>query len=131
MVFLGLYLMGVHYSLLLGVVAGILELVPIVGPIFSGAFAVVAALTTSLPLGFYTLIYFLAVGQIESNIFVPLLMKKAIEIHPAIILLSLLAGYEILGYVGLVLAVPLAAFFGEVVESSARQKTSTRSSRLI
>ncbi len=131
MVFLGLYLMGVHYSLLLGVVAGLLELVPLVGPIFAGALAVVAALTTSLPLGLYTLIYFLAVSQVESNILVPVIMKKAIEIHPAIVLLSLLAGYEILGYVGLILAVPLAAFFGEVIEVGARQKVNSQSSRLI
>ncbi|MCL5016021.1 MAG: AI-2E family transporter [Patescibacteria group bacterium] len=131
MVFLGLYFMGVHYSLLLGVVAGVLELVPIVGPIFSGSLAVVAALTTSLPLGVYTLIYFLAVSQVESNILVPVIMKKAIEIHPAIVLLSLLAGFEILGYVGLVLAVPLAAFFGEVIEAGARQKISHQSSRLM
>ncbi len=131
MVFLGLYLMGVRYSLLLGVVAGILELVPLVGPIFAGALSVVAALTTSLPLGIYTLIYFLAVSQVESNILVPIIMKKAVEIHPAVVLLSLLAGYEILGYVGLILAVPLAAFFGEVIEMGARQKVSHQSTRLI
>lgn len=131
MVFIGLYFLGVHYSLMLGVVAGVLELVPVVGPIFSGAFAVVAALTTSLPLAIYTLIYFLVVSQVESNVFVPLLMKRAIEIHPAIILLSLLAGYEILGYVGLLLAVPMAAFFGEVIADSARQKMSSQSNKLI
>ena len=130
-VFIGLYLIGVKYSLLLGIVAGILEIMPVIGPIFSGAFAVLAALSTSLTMGVYTLIFFFAAEQVESNILVPLLMKRAVQIHPALIVLSLLAGYEIFGYVGIIIAVPAAAFFGELVTDQAKRKNSSKEASLL
>jgi len=64
--FLGLWILGVKYSLILGIIAGLFELVPFVGPIFSGSLAVLVGLTTSLSLGLYTLILFIVIQQLET-----------------------------------------------------------------
>ncbi len=114
--FVGLRLLGVEQALVLGVIAGLFELVPIAGPIFAGALAIVVAATQSLTLALWVLIFFVAVQQLEGNLLVPLVMKKAIGIHPVIILVALLGGAEIAGVVGMLLAVPVAVFLQEMTD---------------
>ena len=72
----GLSLLGVKYAFLIAILAGLFELVPFLGPILSGAVAVVSALLTSTTLAFYTLIFFLIAQQIESHVLVPLLSRR-------------------------------------------------------
>lgn len=115
-VFIGLKFLGIEQALVLGVIAGLFELVPVVGPIFAGAFAVVVAATDSLNSALYVLIFFVAVQQLEGHLLVPLVMKKAVGIHPVIVLVALLGGAEIAGLVGMLLAVPVAVFLQEVAE---------------
>ncbi|MBI3088947.1 MAG: AI-2E family transporter [Candidatus Colwellbacteria bacterium] len=114
--FIGLKLLGVEQALVLGVIAGILELVPIAGPIFAGALAIIVAATQSLALALYVLIFFVVVQQLEGNVLVPLIMKKIIGIHPVIILVALLGGAEIAGVIGMLLAVPVVVFLQELTE---------------
>ncbi len=113
---IGLQLLGVEQALVLGVIAGLFELVPIAGPIFAGALAIVVAATQSLTLAFWVLIFFVVIQQLEGNLLVPVVMKKAIGVHPVIILVALLGGAEIAGVVGMLLAVPAAVFLQEVTE---------------
>ncbi|MBI2594871.1 MAG: AI-2E family transporter [Candidatus Colwellbacteria bacterium] len=115
-VFIGLRLLGVEQALVLSVIAGLFELVPIAGPIFAGALAIVVAATQSLALAFWVLIFFVALQQLEGNLLVPIIMKKAIGVHPVIILVALLGGAEIAGVVGMLLAVPAAVFLQEMTE---------------
>ncbi len=114
--FVGLSLLGVKYSLVLGLIAGVLELIPVVGPIFAGALAVSIGLTSSTTLGVYTLILFLGIQQLENNILVPLVMRRQIGVHPVMILISILGGAQIAGLVGVLLAVPTAVFLQEMAE---------------
>ena len=116
LVFLGLWVLGVKYSLLLGIIAGIFELVPYVGPIFSGSLAVLVGLTHSLPLAFYTLILFIIIQQLENNVLVPLVSKLTTDLSPVVILIALLIGAQVFGFVGLLLAVPAAVLFQELLE---------------
>ncbi len=116
MAFVGLSLLGVKYALVLGLFAGLLELIPIVGPIFAGALAVLVGLTTSLNLGFYTLLLFLGIQQLENNVLVPLVMRRQTGVHPVMILVSILGGAQIAGLVGVLLAVPTAVFLQEMAE---------------
>jgi len=115
-VFIGLKLLGIEQALVLGVIAGLFELVPVAGPIFAGAFAVVVAATHSLNLALYVLIFFVAVQQLEGHLLVPLVMKRTVGIHPVIVLVALLGGAQIAGIVGMLLAVPAAVFLQEVAE---------------
>ncbi len=113
--FIGLLILGVKYSLLLAIMAGVLEIVPIAGPIFAGALAFFAAIPVSWQLGVYVLILFFIIQQLENHILYPLVMKKAVGISPIVIVLFLLAGAKIAGITGIILAVPIAVAFHEIL----------------
>lgn len=125
--FLGLWLLGVKYSLLLGVVAGIFELVPYVGPIFSGSIAVLVGLTTSVSLSFYVLILFIIIQQLENHILVPAVTNLTTELEPVVILIALLIGAQVFGFIGLILAVPAAVLLQELINDWSQVKARRRS----
>jgi predicted PurR-regulated permease PerM len=112
----GLTLLGVQGAFLIGILAAMFELVPFIGPIVAGAFAVVSALGTSSQLAIYTLIFFVIAQQFESNILVPIFNRRAVDLHPVIVITALLIGAEMAGFLGMVIAVPAAAVFQEVAE---------------
>lgn len=122
-VFIGLTLLGVKYSLILGVMAGVFEIVPYVGPIFSGSIAVLIGLTDSLSLGIYTLILFIIIQQLENHLLVPTVTHLTTSLNPVVTLSSLLIGTKVFGFVGLILSVPIAVLLQEIVEdwSSSKQ----------
>lgn len=115
-VFIGLELLGVRYSFILGMAAALFELVPYVGPIFAGSLAVITAMTQSTTLGVYTLGLFIAIQQLESHLLIPVVNKYTTNLNPVIVILSLLVGGKVLGIVGVLLAVPLAVLFQEMLK---------------
>ncbi len=117
-----LVLLGVKHAFLLGIVAAVFEIVPYVGPILSGALAVLMALSASVSLAFYTLIAFLVIQQFESHILVPLLMRRAVGLHPVIVIIALLIGVEVGGVLGALISVPAAAVFEEVFDEWSLKK---------
>ncbi len=122
LVFVSLWLLGVKYALVLGILAGVFEIVPVVGPIFAGSVAFLAAFPESLMLGVYTIIVFVAIQQLESHVFIPLIMRRATGLHPLIILAAMFVGSQLAGFVGLILAVPLSVVAQEIIEDWARRK---------
>lgn len=120
-VFVGLWLAGIEYSLLIGLLAGLFEIVPVVGPIFAGAVGVAVAFSHSLSLAILTFVFFVVVQQLENNILVPILMKRAVNIHPVIIIIALMAGFEVGGIAGVILAVPVTVVIQEIVEDKLRR----------
>ncbi|PIU98827.1 hypothetical protein COS60_00935, partial [Candidatus Wolfebacteria bacterium CG03_land_8_20_14_0_80_39_317] len=88
---IGLWILGVKYSLILGILAGVLEIVPIVGPIFSGTIAFLVAISESWILGLYVIILFLVIQQAESHLLIPLIMRKTVGISPVVVVIALLA----------------------------------------
>ena len=106
---IGLFIFGVPYALPLAVVAGILELIPIIGPIISAVPAIIVALVQSPVLGLGVGIFFLVVQQLENNVLVPKVMEKAVGLSPLITIIALLIGSTLLGIIGALLAVPIAA----------------------
>ena len=119
---LGLWLLGVEYAITLGIIAAIMELVPVIGPILSGIAAFLIAVSESLTLGIYVIIFFFIVQQLENHILIPLLMKKAMRIHPVMVIIALIAGAQIAGFVGIILAVPIALLVQEILNSLAERK---------
>lgn len=120
-VFVGLWLAGIEYSLLIGLLAGLFEIVPIVGPILAGAIGVAVAFSNSFSLAVVTFVFFVVVQQLENNILVPILMRKAVNIHPVIVIISLMAGFEVAGVIGVILAVPVTVVVQEIVENTLRR----------
>lgn len=125
-VFIGLWLLGVNYSLLLGILASIFEIIPFVGPIFSGATAILLASSESLTTAFYVFILFVVVQQIENHVMVPAVMRFTTALNPVVVLISILLGGKLLGLVGLILAVPVAVFIQEVTEDWTAAKNKRR-----
>jgi len=129
-VFLGLWLLGVRYSLLLAVIAGSLEIVPIAGPMFSGIIGFLVASSSSFILGVYTAILFFIVHQLESNFLIPLIMRRTIGINPVVVVIALLAGSQIAGLIGIILAVPTAVIIEELFNDWEERKVRVRNTRL-
>lgn len=123
---LGLWILGVKYCLVLGILAGLLEIVPYAGPIFSGILAFLMAISESWILGLYVILLFLLIHQIESNLLVPVVMKKTVGISPVVVVVALLAGSQIAGFIGIILAVPVAVILQEVLEDYERRKLRTQ-----
>lgn len=130
-VFVGLKLLGVKYSLILAILAGTLELIPYVGPIFSGTVAVLIGLTESAALGIYVLLLFIAIQQLEGHVLVPAVTRFTTSLNPVVVLVSLMIGAKIFGFVGIILAVPLAVMAQEFLEEWSQSKQRRRDSKLI
>jgi len=125
----GLTILGVRYAFLIAILAALFELVPFVGPILSGAVAVVSALLTSTTLALYTLIFFLIAQQLESHVLVPLLSRRSVGLHPVIVIIALLIGAEVGGVLGIIIAVPVAAIVQEVVQDWSSKRRAAAAGR--
>ncbi len=121
-VWLGMWIIGVRYPLVLGLVAAILEVVPIIGPIVAGAAAFFIASTDSLGLGFYVILFFFVLQQFENHVLVPLVMGRGMKVHPVVVVVSLLVGGEIGGFIGILLSVPIAVLVQEIFDHVAAHK---------
>lgn len=130
----GLWLMGVPYSLLLGLVAGVLELVPIIGPIMAAVPAVLVGFTQSWLLGLGVILFYLLVQQAENHFLIPFVMRKATGLNPLVTILAVLLGARLVGVVGVLLAVPAAvvisAFVSDLVAQEAGREVSGTKSAL-
>jgi len=99
----------VPHALLLGIVAGLLELIPYLGPWISGAIAVLVALVAVDPLkALEVIVLVIIIQEIEGNLVQPLVMSWAVHIDPLLVLIAIVVGAEALGLVGAVIAVPVA-----------------------
>lgn len=106
---LGLWLFGVPLSLTLGLLAGILNFIPNIGPFLAGIPGVLMALTVSPTVALYVLIFYFVIQSLESYILVPYLQRKTVNLLPALtIVAQFLLGF-LIGSIGLILASPLAA----------------------
>lgn len=128
--FVGLELLGVKYALVLGIIAGLLEIVPAAGPLLAALLAFLVAVSESLTLGLYTGILFAAIQQLENHVLVPLVMKKTVGISPVVVVIALLAGSQLAGVIGVILAVPVAVIFQELLEDWGRRKTKEQERQL-
>jgi predicted PurR-regulated permease PerM len=104
----GMQVIGVPYALLLGVVAFILEFIPVLGTLVSGAICVLLALTRGWLFALIVLIYFVIVHVVEGDVLGPRVVGKAVGLHPVISLAALIAGAELFGIVGALFASPVA-----------------------
>lgn len=113
---IGLALMGVPYFYLLALIAGIGEMIPIVGPIVSALPAIAVAFTVSPGLALGVTAFFFAQQQLENAVLVPKVMGQTVGLGAVTVITSLIIGGELLGIVGALLAVPTAAIVKVLVE---------------
>lgn len=113
---IGLSIIGAPYALTLALISGIFEIVPTIGPLVAGLIAVLVTLADSPIKALFVLILYTVVQQLENSLIVPKVMQKAIGLSPVIIILAILIGGQLLGIVGAVIAVPIAASIAVVVQ---------------
>jgi predicted PurR-regulated permease PerM len=106
---IGLWIMGVPYFYVLAVIAGIGELIPIVGPLLAAIPAVAVAFSVSPATALGVAVFFFLQQQVENHVLVPKVMSRQVGISPVLVIMALLIGGSLLGLVGAILAVPTAA----------------------
>ena len=118
--YVGLLLIGAPYALVLALIAGILEIIPYIGPIISAVIAVAISFLHGPLIGLLVLGLFILVQQLEGYVLTPLIMKKAVGLNPVVVILALLIGAKLGGVMGIIVAVPVATVIGEVVNDLTR-----------
>jgi len=105
-----------RFAVLLAVIAGILELVPIIGPIISMVPTLLLAATTGrIEAIVAVVVLYIIVQQLENQLLVPRIQGGAVEMHPAIVILALAIGASIAGLIGAIFALPIAAASRDIV----------------
>lgn len=104
-----LYLLDVKAALALGVLAGISEFVPLFGPLLSAIPAIGIAFVDSPTKALYVAIAYVAIQQVESNLITPLVMKRGVDVPPVVTILAGTLMTILFGFLGLLVAVPIAA----------------------
>lgn len=111
---LGLEVLGVPYALIIGLIAGVTNLIPYLGPFVGGVIAAISAAFVSPALVLYTVAYIAVIQQLESLFLQPRVMSDQVHLHPVLVVFSLLIGAMVAGIVGMLFAVPVAGVINTV-----------------
>lgn len=112
----GLWALGVPASGGLGIIAGLLDIIPMVGPVIAGIPAVLLAFTVSPTTALWTVGLFLLVQQIQGNFLQPMIQKQAVDVPPAVLLFAVVAAGLTFGFLGVLLSAPLTVVIYVMVQ---------------
>lgn len=115
--FVGLTILHMEFALPLAIIAGLLEIVPMIGPVISAIPAVLIALSFTPVLAFSVVVLYIIVQLLENNVFVPLIMKQSVGLSPLVTILALMIGGRLGGIGGAILAVPIVLVLQVVLAS--------------
>src|SRR3989339_1383774 len=123
LVYIGLLLLGVPYALLLAIVAFILELIPVFGSILAAIPAVTLAFIDSgTAMALFVIVLYVIVNQLQGNVIYPMVVQKILGVPPLVVILAIIAGSQLAGFLGILIAVPVAAAIREWVRDIQRGK---------
>lgn len=117
-----LLILGIPYALPLAIFAGLMEVVPVIGPIISAVPAVLIAYAISPLLALFVVGAYFIIQQLENHIIVPQVMKKAVGLNPLIVIIAVAVGGKLLGIAGALLAVPVAVVIQIITEDILREE---------
>jgi predicted PurR-regulated permease PerM len=120
--FIACHILNIRYAVSFGLLVGISDIIPIIGPVFSGAVIVLFCALESWVKALFILIILVLIQQIEGSILTPVLAKKVIGLPPALVLVALLIGGRLWGILGAMLAVPLLGLFYEFLRNFLKEK---------
>lgn len=127
--YLGLLILGVPYAFLLAVIAAVMNIVPIFGSLIAGIIATAVAFSSGgIALAMIVAGLFIIINQFEGNLLYPLVVNKVVGLPPLLVILALIAGSSLAGFLGMLLSIPFAAALREFVgdlERSRRAKAQT------
>jgi predicted PurR-regulated permease PerM len=113
---IGLFLLGIPYFYVLALIAGIGELIPIIGPFIGALPGIAVALSVSPALALGVTVFYLVQQQLESHVLVPRVMSRRVGVSPIVVIVALLIGGSLLGVLGAIIAIPTAAILQVVFE---------------
>ncbi|MEK7227351.1 MAG: AI-2E family transporter [Patescibacteria group bacterium] len=123
LVYLGLIIIGIPHALLLAVTAGILELIPLFGPVIAAIPAVFVAYTSA---GMTTALIvtglYIVIQQLENHVIYPIVVKKMVGVPPMVSILALVVGGQLAGFLGILVSVPVAAVLMEFLSDLEERK---------
>lgn len=135
MLFIGLFtylftgpILGINYALLIGLLAGVLEIIPILGPLITLFVASILTFIDQPNLILFVIIFFILLQQIESHILVPLVMKRAVSLNPLMVILGILIGGKFGGIIGIVVILPLLGVVTELINIAVAGSSNGRTS---
>src|SRR5690349_5577602 len=113
---IGMVMVGAPYAILLGIISGLTEIVPVIGPILGAipGLAVAAFHPEGAVMVLKVLAVYIIVQQLENNLLVPKIQGDSVKLHPSIIMVAIVVGSQVMGLIGLIIAVPVAAVMRDV-----------------
>ncbi|MCK5460180.1 AI-2E family transporter [Candidatus Parcubacteria bacterium] len=120
--FIGLSLFNIKYALVLALIAGLFEFIPYLGPIIGAIPAVLLTLLYSPSKAIVVIAIYVVIQQIENNLLVPNIMKKAVGVNPIISIISLIIGFQLAGIVGGILAMPVVLTISVVINNLIKEE---------
>ena len=126
--FIIFYIFGVKYAFILALISGILNFVPYIGPWITSILLIVfiAVSSGSWLTVLYVLIAVIIIQEIENKLLTPLLMKKMVDVPPVLVLVSLLVGAKMFGFLGIIFAVPVFGIIYEFLKEFLEKKEGRR-----
>lgn len=125
LVFLGLTILSIPYALLLALVAAICELIPIFGPVLAAVPAVLIAILMDgggVATAVIVALFYVVIQQFENHLIYPLVVRKVVGVPPILVIIALIIGVELAGFLGVLLAVPVAAALMEFAHDVQKEK---------
>jgi len=113
---IGLWVLKVPLAVSFGILAGIIEVIPYFGSIVGSLLPALVALTISPLTAIFVLVYFLILNQVDVHFIQPIIMGQRVHLHPVVVILAFLCFGRLLGFVGLIIAVPAAAVLVAIVD---------------
>ncbi len=120
--YIGLLLLHVKYALVLALLAGVTEMIPIIGPIVGAVPAILVAASDEPIRGVYVAVMYIVIQQTENHILVPRVMSSTTGLNPIVVLVALLVGARLAGIVGVLLAVPSSLIVQTIAEDWRTQR---------
>lgn len=123
LVYLSLTILGVPHALTLAVIAAILELIPVFGPIMAGVpAAIVAFVDGGVTLGLAVIVAYIIIQQFENHLIYPLVVTRVVGVPPLLVILALIIGAKLAGFLGVLLSVPVAGAIQELVKDMSTRR---------
>jgi predicted PurR-regulated permease PerM len=114
--YVGLLILGIPFALPLAILAGLFEIIPIIGPLFSAVPAVIIGFGISPVIGFAVIALAFLVQQLENYLLIPKIMEKSVGVSPIVTLISIAIGARLAGIVGVIISVPMVITLQVVVK---------------
>jgi predicted PurR-regulated permease PerM len=118
---IGLWLLGIPYFYVLALIAGIGEMIPMVGPLLAALPSIAVAFTVSPTAALWVTLYYIGQQQLENHVLVPKIMERQVGVTAVTVIVALMIGGSLLGIMGAILAVPTAAILQVVIQEALQQ----------